>query len=89
MKLLSNNINGKIFRIIFNMYKDIKSCVMHSGEQSCFFRSQVGVRQGENLSLILFSLFLNDLEDFMSSNDWNGILMIGNLSKIDGITLCR
>ena len=73
MKLLSNNINGKIFRIIFNMYKDIKSCVMHSGEQSCFFRSQVGVRQGENLSPILFSLFLNDLEDFMSSNDCNGI----------------
>ena len=54
MKLLSNNINGKIFRIINNMYKDIKSCVMHSGEQSCFFKSQIGVRQGENLSPILF-----------------------------------
>ena len=37
MKLLSNNINGKTSRIINNMYKDIKSCVMHSGEQSCFF----------------------------------------------------
>ena len=72
MKLLSNNINGKIFRIINNMYKDIKSCVMHSGEQSCFFKSQIGVRQGENLSPILFSLFLNDLEDYMSSNGCNG-----------------
>ena len=72
MKLLSNNINGKIFRIINNMYEDIKSCVMHSGEQSCFFKSQIGVRQGENLSPILFSLFLNDLEDYMSSNGCNG-----------------
>ena len=57
MKLLSNNINGKLFRIVYNMYKNIKSCVIHSGEQSCFFYSQCGVRQGENLSPILFSLF--------------------------------
>ena len=73
MKLLSNNINGKLFRIVYNMYKNIKSCVIHSGEQSCFFYSQCGVRQGENLSPILFSLFLNDLEDYMSAYGCNGI----------------
>lgn len=32
IKLLSNSINGKVFRIIYNMYQNIKSCVMHSGE---------------------------------------------------------
>ena len=45
MKLLSNGINGKIFRIIFNMYQNIKSCVFHSGQQSDFFYSRCGVRQ--------------------------------------------
>lgn len=30
MKLLGNSINGKIFRVIYNMYQNIKSCVVHA-----------------------------------------------------------
>ena len=69
MKLLGSGINGKIFRIIFNMYQNIKSCVFHSGQQSDFFYSRCGVRQGENLSPILFSLFLNDLDDYLLNSN--------------------
>ena len=65
-KLLSINITGKIFNIIKNMYKDIKSCVSYNGETSAFFACKNGVRQGENLSPLLFSLFLNDLESHLS-----------------------
>ena len=57
MKLLGNSINGKIFQVIHNLYQNIKSCVMYSGNQSNFFQSFLGVRQGENLSPVLFSLF--------------------------------
>ena len=32
-----------------------------------------GVRQGGNLSTLLFCLFLNDLEDFLQANDCSGI----------------
>ena len=72
-KLLANNINGKIFRIVYNMYQGIKSCVSFNGDQSEFFQSFRGVRQGENLSPVLFAVFLNDLESFLSSHNCSGI----------------
>ena len=65
-KLLSYNIDGKCFKIIHNMYDKAKSCVSSNNTISDFFTSHTGVRQGENLSPILFSLFLNDLTNFMS-----------------------
>ena len=72
-KLLASNINGKCFQIIFNMYKEIKSCVSYNGEQSSFFSSFRGVRQGENLSPVLFALFLNDLESFLCDKSCSGV----------------
>ena len=72
-KLLANNINGKFFRIVFNMYQEIKSCVSFNGNQSDFFHCFRGVRQGENLSPVLFALFLNDLESFLVSKKCPGI----------------
>ena len=72
-KLLKNNINEKFFRIVFNMYQGIKSCISFNGSQSGFFPCLRGVQQGENLSPVLFALFLNDLESSIHSNSWSGI----------------
>ena len=72
-KLLSNSINGKMLHIIHNMYQGIKSSVTVNGENSTFFACDCGVRQGENLSPILFSLYLNDLEHFLLHKDLKGI----------------
>ena len=64
-KLLNQGINGKIFNVIRNMYSGIKSCVTDRfNNKSEYFVSNDGVRQGENLSPLLFSLFLNDIELF-------------------------
>ena len=45
------------------------------------FVSKVGVRQGENLSPILFSFFLNDLSEFIS-HAYNGLSEVAEMSKL-------
>lgn len=76
-KLLSSDINGRFFKVIFNLYKSAKSCVC-SGDRSVMsdmFKCLIGVRQGENLSPILFAIFLNDLESFMA-NKYKGLPLL-------------
>ena len=41
---------------------------MVNGKKSDYFNSLIGVRQGENLSPFLFSIFINDLEDYLIDN---------------------
>lgn len=72
-KLLQNNINGKFYTVIYNMYSNIKSYISFNGEKSLPFVSEIGVRQGENLSPALFSLYLNDLQSYMLANDSVGV----------------
>jgi len=55
-----------VFKIIYAIYDNAKSCVKSKEGLSNFFVSSTGVRQGENLSPILFSIFLNDLVPHMS-----------------------
>ncbi|MEW8547774.1 MAG: reverse transcriptase family protein, partial [Candidatus Thiodiazotropha sp.] len=64
-KLLFNSIKGKFFQIVYNMYDNIKSCVKFNNQSSTFFACKNGVRQGENLSPLLFAMYLNDLESYI------------------------
>ena len=63
-KLLSYDLNGKMYDIINNMYSQIKSRIVYNLEFSNFFNCENGVRQGENISAFLFSIYRNDLHDF-------------------------
>ena len=56
-KLQFSNIKGKCFKVIFNMYQGIKSCVKYKECQSDFFPCPTGVRQGEILSLFYSPFF--------------------------------
>ena len=80
------------------MYKGIKSKVVANGTYSEWFECTVGVRQGVNLSPFLFLLYLNDLEEFLLSNNVYPIsqkklrgsqLDIVNNSKYLGVTFSK
>ena len=49
--------------VIKSMYDNIKSCVLIDGKLSSFFNNDTGVLQGEVISPILFSIYVNDYEN--------------------------
>ena len=74
--------------VVFNLYKNAKSCVKVNDNTSPLFSCNVGVRQGENLSPLLFAIFLNDLESTLRKDHVQGLnfvnqLIINNLSDND------
>lgn len=75
MKLYKAGIQGKILRIIKDMYQKVKSCVRNGNSYTDYFEYAVGLRQGEIMSPILFSLFVEDLELFLQDNTNSGLLI--------------
>ena len=62
-KLLKHNITGPFYNIIKNMYSKNSLCLRLNDQITPFFKSSIGVRQGDVLSPNIFKLFINDLPD--------------------------
>ena len=68
------------------MYGKIKSTVSVNGTSSDSFQCNICGRQGENLSPLMFSIYLNDLHDFISNSGIvNGVNI--NQSELDNNAL--
>ena len=55
------------------MYTKVKSCVRSCNSYSDFFNYSVGLRQGETISPIMYSLFIEDIELFLQDNTSSGL----------------
>ena len=66
MMLASYTINGKVLSVIKNLSEKTKVCVNVNGSLNVVFECRIGVRQGDNLSPLLFIVFLNDFKAFVS-----------------------
>ena len=51
-----------MLKIIKSLYENIKCCVKYQGFLSEYFGSKIGLFQGEILSPILYSLYVNEFE---------------------------
>lgn len=61
LKLLQNSIDGKFYYAIKSLYVNPQYCVQVNNLVTSWFPSTNGVKQGDSLSPLLFSLYINDL----------------------------
>ena len=90
-KLLSYNVDKRFVRLLRNIYSSSSLAVKTQGGRSRIFESKVGLKQGCNLSPLLFNLFINDLLSeinghFLDSPTLNGI-PINGLMYADDLVL--
>jgi hypothetical protein len=62
LRLARCGITGKLLNVIKSMYSKLKCCVKFDGHFSNFFTSNIGLMQGESLSTLLYSFYVNDME---------------------------
>ena len=63
MQMVGKGIEGKMWRVIKNLYREVGSCVRLGEEKTDWFEIEVGLRQGCILSPILFSIFIDGLAE--------------------------
>ena len=74
-KLIKLGLRGKILNIIKSMYRSVKSRVKYCNKLGNEFYCKLGVRQGECLSPLLFSMILNDIEEEFVLSGFEGLDM--------------
>ena len=66
-KLILNGLSLKFILLIKSMYTELQAAVKLPNGVTPYFSSLVGVRQGCNLSPMLFNLFVNDIFDLFDN----------------------
>ena len=67
-KLIKSGVTGKVLKIIYSMYSNITATVRACNSYSQYFDCVIGLKQGEVMSPLLFSMFIEDLELFLQDD---------------------
>ena len=62
-RILESNVNGKLFRVVYNMYDAAKSCIKVGNNWTKVFHCKIGVRHGKNLSPVQFVMLINEFNN--------------------------
>ena len=65
-KLLSN---GSFFKVVKSMYGDLEMGVKVGDKRTAFFGNNIGVKQGEVMSPLLFNIYINDIVKNLKDDD--------------------
>ena len=65
-KMKHIGITGKIYNIIEHIYSNTTYSLIHNKKITKPYNSQVGIKQGDNLSTPLFNIYLNDLPNYLN-----------------------
>ena len=71
-----------MIRILKAMYNSVKSCVRWGANLSQFFECPQGVKQGCLLSLLIFSLLISEVAEYVRKNGKHGIQLLPSLEEI-------
>jgi hypothetical protein len=78
LKLLKNNVTGNFYKLIKAMYENVQLSVkINATERTEYFQSEVGIRQGDNLSPNLFKIILNELPECLHNAGVDPVLLNG------------
>ena len=76
-KIDKEGVTGKILNVAYQLYQNVKSCVELNGKKSDYFCCNIGVRQGDSLSI-----FVNDLESYLLQ-EGNNYLSFGGDARLE------
>ena len=77
-------IHGNYLNTLRNMYKQVRMRVRVGNRISSAFLAEAGVKQGDNLSPLLFGLFIDQLEKFFTNKcgEEEGIRIADNICRV-------
>ncbi len=91
VKLLKIGVGGKFYSLVKSMHCNNQICIRINDKITEYFEMNIGVRQGDSLSPLLFNIFINDLANDLEQNNTTsahlGSLKIGFLLYADDLIL--
>ena len=79
-KLITKNVSSKLAKALKSMYAVVKSCVRYKNNISDYMSSDIGLKQGDPSSPLMFMMFINDLGQNINTD-------IGDLFTLNDIKL--